>query len=404
MPRPHRAAALVAAFAAAALASLAPAVAPAAAASEDAAGYTFVSSPDFLNADVGDVSGEPGWDGLHNSISPSVRQALDFVLDSFAAERPDDVLVAGDLVEGHWGMDSLGTGIFGLVDTRAARLEAVRDAGRIYYGQWRQRFVDRGLPVHAAVGDHEIGDNDWDADGPNPYSAFKHDAFRVFKNTFARHIVTPGGYAMRPRGAARRTAYATYLDPEVLLVSVDVFRRTDRRVVPQLDSDQLVWLGRVLRRARARGTDWILVQGHTPVLGPVRERSSSGLMYRRGADSAFWQTMRRHRVDLYLSGEVHDITLRRLHGITQISHGGLFGWGGTNYLRGEVLAGRRLRLTAVDFQASHDATTRLWTTDARKATPSSLSYTGRAPVGSVVLSHDNEVVARGTGMLAPYVG
>jgi hypothetical protein len=68
--------------------------------------------------------------------------------------------------------------------------------------------------------------------------------------------------------------------------------------------------------------DWIVVQGHVPVAQPVRQDSSSGLTYRGGTGSPFWRTMARHEVDLYLNGEVHDITVLRRDGVTQISHGG----------------------------------------------------------------------------------
>ncbi|NYG56461.1 metallophosphoesterase [Nocardioides perillae] len=368
------------------------------------ADYRFLSSPDFLNGDVGDVTRSGSYrNGQPNSINDDYRDALRVVMDVFAAEQPDDVFVAGDLVEGHWGLDSSGTGTFGPVRTYPERVAAVRRAGRLYFRQWRSRFSARGLDVHAAVGDHELGDNPWARSGA-PYPRFKHRAFGVFKDVFADHIVAPQGYRSRPAGPAHATAYAVRLHREVLLVTVDVFRRTDTGVVSQLDPRQLAWLERVLARAQLDGVDWTIVQGHTPVLGPVRQRASSGLYYSGGRTSPFWRTMRNRGVDLYLSGEVHEVTAIRRDGVTQVSHGGIFTSGGTNYLLGEV-RGDRLALAAVDLvgRSGGPVGPQLWQTDARK-TPSAFVTYDRSPVttGTMVLGADRTVRTPGSGTLAPW--
>jgi hypothetical protein len=73
--------------------------------------------------------------------------------------------------------------------------------------------------------------------------------------------------------------------------------------------------------------------GHTPVLGPVRKQSSSGLMLEGDRRSPFWQRMAKHKVDLYLCGEVHAITCTEKDDVQQIAHGGLFGYNPkVNYL------------------------------------------------------------------------
>ena len=108
-------------------------------------------------------------------------------------------------------------------------------------------------------------------------------------------------------------------------MTLDVFSRTRGRVVAEVDPAQLRWVRGVLREARRADVDWVVVQGHTPVLGPVRQTGSSGLMYRGGRGSALWRTLVRRDVDLYLAGEVHDVTAIRDRGVTQVSHGGLFG-------------------------------------------------------------------------------
>ena len=73
--------------------------------------------------------------------------------------------------------------------------------------------------------------------------------------------------------------------------------------------------------------------GHTPILGPVAKESSSGLMLEGGQESPLWQALKKHKVDLYLCGEVHAITCTPADGVLQIAHGGLFGYNAkVNYL------------------------------------------------------------------------
>ena len=71
--------------------------------------------------------------------------------------------------------------------------------------------------------------------------------------------------------------------------------------------------------------DHIIVMGHTPVLRPVRTYSSSGMLTVQGRASAFWQTMTKYGVDLYICGEVHAVTCTQKDGIQQVAHGGLIG-------------------------------------------------------------------------------
>lgn len=370
--------------------------------------YTFLSSPDFMNADLADVSRLRSWrPGLPNSWNASYASTIDTILDTFEAENPDDVLVAGDLVEGHWGRDADRTGIFGPARTSAQRRAAIKRAADFYFGQWRKLFDDRDLPVYAAVGDHDIGDNPWNG---SAYNDFKRGNTARFKQSFYRQVLAPNHVPNHPRGPARRTAYATYLDPEVLLVSVDVFQHTHRDVVPKLDGAQLAWLDRTLARAERRGTDWIVVQGHVPVLTPVRTYGSSVLHYRGGQRSDFWKVMAKHRVDIYLNGEVHDISVRRANGITQISHGGTVpmatgnGRGATNYLLGQIF-GDTMWLRDHRFAPKMlDYLSQLWqiSRDHRPVAGKEV-WDAPLPVGHLVLTSDNRLVYS-DGMLIPLGG
>jgi len=327
----------------------APAAATAARGSPD---LTFVSMPDTFNSDHADVSDAIGWSPESpNSINPAYQAAIDTFFDDVAALSPQAVLVAGDTVEGHWGRDTAGTGIFGPVSTVAERRLAVVRAARQYYGEYRERWRTREIPLYPAMGDHEIGDNPW-GPGRGWYAAFKHANLGLFKAQWARFFTDSGRrFGRHPRGTAfDTTTYATMLDDEVLLLSLDVFRKTPRSVVASVGRKQLAWVEGQLKRARRLGLDWVVVQGHTPVVGPVRQELSSGLMYRKGVRSPLWRTLRRYDVDFYLAGEVHANTVSRPRDAPiQVAHGGLFRRGKATVLEARVF-GRRMDLRLLRWE------------------------------------------------------
>jgi 3',5'-cyclic AMP phosphodiesterase CpdA len=306
--------------------------------------YVFAAAPDFINQDVGDVRSEPGWDpGDPNSWSGRLWHATNLFLNEIATARPDSVLVPGDLVEGHWGRDKLDTGIFGPVTTPAEQRRALVRAAELYYGAYADRFASRGLTLHAALGDHDIGDNPWDDSDPD--TTAKRRMVPLFKREFARHFTQrPDGsprYPDRPVGTPYAdTAYATRLTPDLLLVSLDEFRRTADDVEFEVVGGQLRWLRGVLADARRDHVRWVVVQGHNPILTPVRTRSSSGGSMAGGPDTALWRTMVHGGVDLYLAGEVHNTTMRQADGITQITTGGLMYTGDATYMLARVYRDR----------------------------------------------------------------
>lgn len=353
-----------------------------------------LSTPDFLNADVGDLRGLRRWNGRHNSTNRTYERSLRVVLNQFRRERPDHVLVAGDLIEGHWGVDVSRTGVFGPVRTRAQRLRAVRRAGHTYYGQWKQRFRRHGLPMpHIAVGDHEIGDDPW------PRGSFDARAVPTYKRVVADHLIG-GRYpaSRRPVGTPfARTSYWQPLGPQVALLSVDVFehRRSGRPAVrPAVTGAHLRWFRRTLRHLR-REYRWVIVQGHTPVVGKVRARGSSKLMLHGGRRSPFWRAMLRHDVDLYLAGEVHSVTaVAPRRGPVQITHGGLFAYGGTNYLLIDQYPDR-LELSAHGFEARVSKGRRMWQTSWKRAVPRQVRYRrGTRLLGHATLRANGRLVKR----------
>jgi hypothetical protein len=366
--------------------------------------YRFVAAPDIFNQDIGDVRGEPGWDeGDPNSWTPQLDAAADTVLDEIAAQQPQSLLVAGDLVEGHWGRDDLGTGIFGPTRTRAERTASLRRAGTFYHGQNRARLLRHGLDVYAAVGDHDIGDNPWA--GGSERSRFKRSHIDDFRSLFARAYNTTAvgtrRFPDRPVGSQwEDTAYATQLDPDVLLVTLDVFDRTGGDVRAEVVGEQLAWLERTLADARRRGVPWVIVQGHVPVLTPVRIRSSSGLSLRGGERSPLWRAMEAGGVDLYLCGEVHDTSMRQAGGVTQIATGTPLFMRHASYLTADV-RDDRMDLTVHEFSGTRGHHQPIWQGSSMK-TEGDLAYpVPSSVVGTMTLTADHEAVGT-TGKLMPY--
>ena len=259
--------------------------------------WRFVSIPDFLNVDL--TYPQPGWE-----------ETLDYVLKAIKAENPEFVLVAGDLVMGRW-----------------PDKESIKKYAGIYYPAWIKRMQDHDLRFYAAIGDHEIGDNPW--------RGGKIELVSYFKRQFQRYLKMPLNGPLYNKGTA-----FWFIHENTLFIAVDVFEKGNGPqggIVIKVTGPQIEWFEQVI--ADNPGVENIIVMGHTPIVGPVRKESSSGLMLQGGRESPFWKSMAKHGVDLYLCGEVHAITCTKADNILQIAHGGLFGYNPkVNYLVGTVSA------------------------------------------------------------------
>ncbi|MFH1718646.1 MAG: ThuA domain-containing protein [Planctomycetota bacterium] len=270
--------------------------------------WRFVSIPDFVNVDL--TYPQPGWE-----------DTLDYVLKAIKAENPQFVLVAGDLLMGRW-----------------PDKESIAKYAAIYYPAWIKRMQDHGLEFYTALGDHEIGDNPWHGE--------KAELISYFKRQFQKYLKMPLNGPLRMRGTA-----FWFIHDNTLFIAVDVFEKGNGPqggIVPKVTGEQLEWFEQVI--TDNPGVRHIIVMGHTPILGPVKKESSSGLMLEDGQQSPFWQTMKKHGVDLYLCGEVHAVTCTQADDVLQIAHGGLFGYNPkVNYMVGTV-SGNQINLELKEIE------------------------------------------------------
>lgn len=289
----------------------------------DGESWTFVSMPDFLNVDC-DYP-QKGWEG-----------ALSSILDSLKKENPAFLLVAGDLVMGHW--DSAGWNNRDTIGKYSER----------YYTAWKNRMNEHGLKYYTSIGDHEIGDNPWNEEA-------KFEAVKYYKKAFAKHMRMPENGPENNKGTA-----FWWRHKNVIFISVDVFeegKSNQGNIKAGVTGTQLAWLREIL--ASNSDVAHKIVLGHAPALGPVRKWSSSGLMINEGRESEFWQTMKEFNVDAYLCGEVHAITCTEKDSIMQIAHGGLIGYNTrANYLVVKVFDDKlQMEIKEIDMLPSG---THLW--------------------------------------------
>lgn len=356
--------------------------------------YDLVSMPDFLNADVGDNTVSPFWKpGDPASSNEIIETALTEVIREVAAAPGDDLLVAGDLIYGHWYADPMGVQLFGPINTDAEKDQAMTVAANIFYSQWLQRFAPYGLTVHAAVGDHEIGDNPW----RRPQDAYKRSRKPLFEDLWAQYFTANG---TRYPLAFDSTNYAVQLHPEVMLVTLNLFSQRGGVVHTQVKRPLLRWLDSTLTQADKSGVDWVIVQGHTPIVGPVRSRNSSDLHYEGGSQSPLWRTLVEHKVDAYLCGEVHTVSMVRQDGVTQICHGGLALKGDANYLTASF-GPRALNIQTHEWLSTTDLSSSIWQTD--RSRPYSVVYQPGSYVTGTLRQTASGRLTQQNGALREYV-
>jgi len=271
-------------------------------------GIRFTSVPDIFNWNIGNP--QPGWE-----------ETLGWFFDRIHKEGPDFTLNAGDIMDARWWDDA----------------EQVQKKTEEYWGGFKKRFDDRGMTVYVAPGDHEYGD-----DG----GLKKGDIARAFGEQFTALMGMPrNGPANHPGRAF------SVRKNNLLVITLDTFEDKGEKFSYSVDKEQLEWMEKTL--IANEDAEFVIVQGHLPIVGPVKSQNSSASMLEEGTDSALWKLMVKHKVDVYLCGEHHRITVKKHDGIWQIVHGALWGTQtDLNYLRGSVNSGE-MKLELLEFDVEY---------------------------------------------------
>lgn len=252
----------------------------------------FTSSPDLFNTDVG---------------PEAPKQLLDTV-DKIAyhmGKNTDVFLTAGDLLVGRWTAPSA-LDFFG-VDNYT---QAINKGAKIYYPHWKSIFEPHFEHIIPAIGDHELGDNVIWNDQQEYVPQFREkfaEAFDIGKTYYTKQI------------------------KNVLFVQIDTFFGEEMN---ELGKNQEQWLHDKLSQADLNeNIDHVVIQGHSPILGPVNKSNSSGLM----ADPGIWDIFTQYdKARLYIAGEVHRNTTLEKDGMVQISHGRPFPFNSVEYIEFEA--------------------------------------------------------------------
>ncbi len=260
------------------------------------AGFCFTSFPDLFNWNI--KYPQPGWE-----------DAVGWFLEGMKKEGPAFSLLAGDIMDARWWTDP----------------EEVRRETQLYWSGFKKRFEDKGIKLYIAPGDHEYGDDQ---------GLRKMNLAPVFAEQFASLLDMPRNGPEHKKGLAY-----SFAKQNLAVISVDTFEDAGNRMSMTVSGKQLAWFEEQLKKHQDK--EFIIVQGHVPVVGPVRSKNSSANMLEGGTDTAFWKTMVKYGVDAYFCGEHHRITVTKHDGIWQIVHGALWGTQtDLNYLRGCVWPGR----------------------------------------------------------------
>ena len=123
-----------------------------------------------------------------------------------------------------------------------------------------------------------------------------------------------GNSASRPLGTPYAETSFAIVHRNTLIVTVDVLYQQSPyveigslgTVSGEVNGAHLQWLDNLLAEgSKLPEVKHIVVQGHFPVLFPVRKTKSSGIYMDRNEESSFWKVLRKHPVDIYFAGECH---------------------------------------------------------------------------------------------------
>ena len=229
-------------------------------------------------------------------------------------------MIPGDTNAGTWHDHRFRPRIEEKMGMQLSTNEAIHWGGHFCYtGMYRSLLSGGYSKLLIAFGDHEGGDNPWLA------GSVKSKSQPAFRKTFSDHLnldfdghhrfnSSIGDVPSRPFGTIYENTSHAIIHKNVLIVTIDVLYQKNPKenigdagsVDGQVTGPHLDWLDKVLQQGRERAeVNHIFVQGHFPVLFPVRKNKSSGQIMTDNEKGEFWQMLKKHKVDVYFCGEVH---------------------------------------------------------------------------------------------------
>lgn len=340
-----------------------------------------VSTSGVPHGDIADYRRSPYWrPGMPVGMNEAWRNFLRTEIADIS-DGADVVLHQGDQVEGRWGRDCDGRGVFGPVGTWEERMQALTLAGNIYYSAMQHFWGDHD--VLFGMGDHEIGDI-----GPGgvvPPGTFTYEAHAYWERVWHRQY-----------GASR---YARRRG-RVGIITFDPIEKTSNGIIARISGADLDWARDKIAHWRANGVTWILAQSEIPAIGPNRKSGTSGLLLSNGDE--VWRRFTRMGVDLFLAAEFHDDTTHTRGGKTpvQVVHGG-------RHLRASWLVideyEDHLRLTLMASHGSHEGDETIWSTWCKGRLPRFPVAGTPAVIGTMTIHADGTTSDR-TGRLREGIG
>jgi hypothetical protein len=350
-------------------------------ASGQAFGQRIVSTSGVPHGDIANYRRSPYWrEGMPIGMNEAWRHFLRTEIADIT-DGADVVLHQGDQVEGRWGQDCDGRGVFGPVGTWNDRARALTLAGNIYYSAMKRLWRDHD--VLFGMGDHETGDIG--SSGIVLPGTFTYQAHRYWNDVWRRHY-GPSRYASR-RG-------------DVGIITLDPIKRTSSGIVARIRRSDLDWMRDKIAHLRANGVQWFLVQSEIPAIGPNRRSGTSGLLLRNGDE--VWRRFARMGVDLFLAAEFHNDTTHTRGGKTpvQVVHGG-------RHLRASWLVideyDDHLQLTLRASRGSHVGDATIWSASCNGRLPRH-PVPGTPKVTGTMTIHADGTTSGRTGRLQEGIG
>jgi hypothetical protein len=340
-----------------------------------------VSTSGVPHGDVANYHRSPYWrPGMPIGLNDDWRTFLDTEIADIT-NGADVVLHQGDQVEGRWGRDCDGRGVFGPVGTWDERVRALTLAGNLYYSRMKRFWGDRD--VLFGMGDHETGDIP--PGGIVPPGTFTYEAHRYWNEVWRRQY-GPSRYASR-RG-------------DVGIVTLDPILKTPSGIVARIRRSDLAWMRDKITRWRNNGVQWFLVQTEIPAIGPNRKSGTSGLLLQKGDE--VWRRFANMGVHLFLAAEFHNDTTYTHQGTTpvQVVHGG-------RHLRASWLVideyDDRLDLTLMASRGTQVGEGTIWSTSCKARLPRH-PVPGTPHVTGTMTIHADGTTSDRTGRLQEGIG